>query len=81
MAEPDAGVDVDGDPADVRVLRRDADAPVRAELDKSAGIFVLYNVVYGSVTRTTDLSAHFGGLVTGFVVGMLLIRPRSMDYA
>ncbi len=33
VAEPDAGVDVDGDPADVRVLRRDADAGVRAELD------------------------------------------------
>ena len=45
---------------------------------KSAGIFVLYNVVYGSITRTTDLSAHFGGLVTGFVVGMLLIRPRAI---
>jgi len=33
VAEPDAGVDVDGDPADDGVLRRDADAGVRAELD------------------------------------------------
>ena len=30
MAEPDAGVDVDGDPAVAGVLRRDADAGVRA---------------------------------------------------
>jgi len=51
---------------------------VTKSIAKSAGIFVLYNVVYGSITRTTDLSAHFGGLVTGFVVGMLLIRPRAI---
>ncbi|MBW4028721.1 MAG: hypothetical protein HIU93_15200 [Acidobacteria bacterium] len=33
VAEPDAGVDVDGDPADDGVLRRDADGGVRGELD------------------------------------------------
>ena len=33
MAEPDAGVDVDGDAAVDGVLRRDADAPIRGELD------------------------------------------------
>ena len=54
--------------------RRTLDPAVTNSIAKSAGIFVLYNVVYGSITRTTDLSAHFGGLVTGFVVGMLLIR-------
>jgi len=52
---------------------------VTKSIAQSAGIFVLYNVVYGSITRTTDLSAHFGGLVTGFVVGSLLIRPRAAN--
>jgi len=48
---------------------------VTKSIGRSAGIFVLYNVVYGTISRTTDLSAHFGGLITGFVVGMLLIPP------
>jgi len=63
------------------VNRRTLNPVVTSSLAKSAGIFVLYNVVYGSLTRTTDLSAHFGGLVTGFLVGMLLIRPRAMALA
>jgi rhomboid protease GluP len=46
-------------------------------IGKSAGIFVLYNIVYGTMSRTTDLSAHFGGLVAGFLIGMLLIRPTG----
>lgn len=61
--------------------RRSLDPAVTKSIAKSAGIFVLYNVVYGSITRTTDLSAHFGGLVTGFIVGSLLIRPRSIALA
>jgi rhomboid protease GluP len=60
------------------IKRRSLDPAVTKSIAKSAGIFVLYNVVYGSITRTTDLSAHFGGFVTGFVVGMLLIRPRAI---
>jgi rhomboid protease GluP len=59
--------------------RRSLDPAVTKSIAKSAGIFVLYNVVYGSITRTTDLSAHFGGLVTGFVIGMLLIRRLSVS--
>jgi membrane associated rhomboid family serine protease len=50
---------------------------VTRSIAKSAGIFLLYNLVYGVMSRTTDLSAHFGGLIAGFVVGMLLVRPRS----
>jgi rhomboid protease GluP len=61
--------------------RRSLDPAVTKRIAKSAGIFVLYNVVYGSITKTTDLSAHFGGLVTGFVVGMLLIRARPIALA
>ena len=61
--------------------RRTLDPAVTKSIAQSAGIFVLYNVVYGSITRTTDLSAHFGGLVIGFIVGMLLIRPRPITYS
>jgi len=43
---------------------------------RSAGIFVLYNVIYGSMSRTTDLSAHFGGLIAGFLAGIVLARSR-----
>jgi rhomboid protease GluP len=43
---------------------------------KSAGIFILYNVVYGSISGTTDLSAHLGGLIAGFLAGMLLVRTQ-----
>jgi rhomboid protease GluP len=59
------------------IKRRSLDPAVTKRIAQSAGIFVLYNVVYGTVSRTTDLSAHFGGLVTGFLVGMLLIRPHA----
>ena len=59
------------------IKRRTLDPAVIKSIAKSAGIFVLYNVVYGGLSRTTDLSAHFGGLLTGFLVGMLLIRPHA----
>jgi len=52
-----------------------APAAVRT-ITRSAGIFVLYNVAYGSVSRTTDLAAHIGGLIGGFLAGLLLQRPR-----
>lgn len=45
-------------------------------ISKSAGIFILYNVVYGSISGTTDLSAHLGGLLAGFLAGMLFIPPH-----
>jgi rhomboid protease GluP len=45
-------------------------------IGRSAGIFVLYNVIYGSMSGTTDLSAHFGGLIAGFVAGLVLAPSR-----
>jgi rhomboid protease GluP len=59
------------------IKHRALNPAVTNSIAKSAGIFVLYNIVYGTISRTTDLSAHFGGLVTGFVVGMLLTRPHA----
>jgi rhomboid protease GluP len=63
------------------IKRRTLNPAATKSIATSAGIFVLYNVVYGTISRTTDLSAHFGGLVTGFVVGMLLIRQHTTALA
>jgi rhomboid protease GluP len=59
------------------IQRRTLNPAATTNIAKSAGIFVLYNVVFGSMRGTTDLSAHFGGLVMGFLAGMALVRPRS----
>jgi rhomboid protease GluP len=57
--------------------RRTLDPAATSSIAKSAGIFVLYNVVLGSMSGTTDLSAHIGGLIAGFLAGLLLVRPRA----
>ncbi len=46
-------------------------------IGKSAGIFLLYNFIYGGMNGRTDMSAHIGGLVAGFVAGLLLVRART----
>jgi len=46
---------------------------------KSAGIFIVYNIVYGLSSPTTDLLAHGGGIVSGFLVGCALARPLSHE--
>jgi len=58
------------------INRRTLNPVATKSIAKSAGIFVLYNVVYGSISGTTDLSAHFGGLIAGFLAGMALARSR-----
>jgi rhomboid protease GluP len=42
----------------------------------SAGVFILYNLAFGAMSRTTDVSAHLGGLLAGFLAGIALVRPR-----
>lgn len=46
---------------------------------KSAGIFIVYNLIYSLRSPEIDMSAHVGGLVTGLVVGGLLARPLSPE--
>ena len=58
------------------IKRRTLNPAATKSIGKSAGIFILYNVVYGSMSGTTDLSAHLGGLLAGFLVGMVLVRPQ-----
>ena len=47
------------------------------QIAKSAGIFLGYNLIFGLANGHTDLSAHMGGLVTGFLVGCVMVRPRT----
>jgi rhomboid protease GluP len=58
------------------IKRRTLNPVAMKSIGKSAGIFILYNVVYGSMSGTTDLSAHLGGLVAGFLAGMVLVRAQ-----
>lgn len=62
------------------IKRRTLNPAATRSITKSAGLFVLYNVVYGSISGTTDLSAHLGGLLAGFLAGMLLVRPQPAAY-
>jgi rhomboid protease GluP len=49
--------------------------PVLNSLFKAAGLFVVYNLIFGFALRNVvDIYAHGGGLVGGFVLGMLLSR-------
>lgn len=50
---------------------------VLAPLRKGAIIFVGYNVLYGLFRPDVDLAAHFGGLLSGFLLGLFLVQPTS----
>jgi rhomboid protease GluP len=49
---------------------------------QSMGIFVVYNLVYGSGKKGIDNSAHIGGLVAGLAIGYLFYlsikRPKPL---
>ena len=40
-------------------------------LTNSTGTFVVYNVIFGFVHQGTDVAAHAGGLLTGFLAGLV----------
>jgi rhomboid protease GluP len=44
-------------------------------LRSSTFSFIGYNLIVGAMDRRIDSAAHIGGLVTGFVVGLLIRRP------
>jgi hypothetical protein len=46
---------------------------------KSAGIFLVYNLIYGLSSTNVDLAAHGGGLVFGFLAGCALAQPLAVD--
>ena len=49
------------------------------QIARSAAVFLAYQLIYGLSDKTTDLSAHVGGLVAGFVVGCLLLGQTAGD--
>jgi rhomboid protease GluP len=52
--------------------------PLRA-LRNSALAFLIYNFVYGIGGEGIDVAAHVGGLVGGFVMGLLLSQPPTKE--
>ena len=64
------------------LLRRDTIPAVILGRLKQAGIvFLGYNLVYGFVNEGTDVAAHLGGLVTGFLSGVVLSSPLTIEMA
>jgi len=57
------------------INRRSVPPTVLGPLRSSALSFVVLNTVFGAAVPNIDQSAHFGGLVTGFLGGLVLIRP------
>jgi rhomboid protease GluP len=49
-----------------------------ASVRKGALTFIGYNLLYG-LRPGVDMAAHLGGLSTGFVLGLFLIRPPSIS--
>ena len=61
-------------------IRRDSiPSEVLGPIMKSALVFLGYNLVYGLIVSGTDLAAHLGGLAAGFVCGLALSVPLTVD--
>jgi rhomboid protease GluP len=61
-------------------LRRDSiPVEVLSPLTKSTLVFVGYNLVYGVLRTGTDVADHIGGLVAGFVCGLVVAVPLTVD--
>ena len=55
--------------------RKSFPAGVVQPMIKSTLFFIGYNVYFGLTTTSVSNSAHLGGLLSGFVMGMLVCRP------
>jgi rhomboid protease GluP len=47
-------------------------------LVKSAGTFLVYNLIYSAMSAKTDMAAHVGGFLVGFVLGCALAQPLAL---
>jgi rhomboid protease GluP len=54
-------------------------AEVLAPLAKTTLVFLGYNLVYGVIQTNTDLAAHIGGFATGFVCGLVVAVPLTVE--
>jgi rhomboid protease GluP len=62
------------------VFRRDTvPAAVLKQLRNSMAAFLIYNILYGMTASGIDMAAHLGGLVAGFVCGLILSQPLSVE--
>jgi hypothetical protein len=52
---------------------------VLGALSKSALVFIGYNAVFGVLRAGTDLAAHAGGLIAGFLCGLVQSMPLTVD--
>jgi rhomboid protease GluP len=57
--------------------RRAVNPEAAKKIAKGAGVFLLYNLAFSVAIPGVDLSAHLGGLVAGFLVGLPLARPLT----
>jgi membrane associated rhomboid family serine protease len=48
---------------------------------RSLALFVVYNLIFGAASHTTDNAAHVGGLITGLIIGALvaLLAPHQEE--
>ena len=62
------------------LLMRRGVVPAKAAtgIATSAGMFVVYTIVSGVVSKETDQVAHLAGLLTGFLAGCALARPLAV---
>lgn len=64
----------------VIALRRDTiPLAVLKSLRKSMFAFIVYNVFFSMVVTGIDSAAHIGGLAGGFVCGLILSQPLSVE--
>jgi len=62
------------------LLHRKVIAPESlATLRKGALVFVGYNLLFGLARPEVDMAAHVGGLCTGFLLGLFLVRPPAQQ--
>jgi len=57
----------------VAVRRRDVPAAILRPMRSGAVTFVVLNLAIGLSDSRIDMSAHLGGLATGFVVGLMMV--------
>lgn len=59
--------------------RNDVPATVMSEQRNRVLFFALYNLAFGSAHGGIDNAAHVGGLIGGFLIGLLLARPLRKE--
>lgn len=59
------------------LAHREKIGPQSKAFMKDFGIIILINIVFGLAVPSVDMSAHIGGLITGFVGGFMIQRNQQ----